>query len=168
MLDIAFIIYCSSRSRLTKIRQSLEKEEDTEELNELNMPPNKKEIKPSADSHDSNFAIVNYESSSQVVDEHSETAYSTFNISSLHWTDAIELILIGADSLFIIRYIRKFLKKRRQREEAHRQAQLVSTLQESIPMSSTVFPSAPVPMLEDKSIQNTRGTRPSSFRLYQP
>ena len=71
MLDIAFIIYCSSKSRLTKIRQSLEKEEDTEELDELNMPPNKKEIKPSADSHDSNFAIVNYESSSQVVDEHS-------------------------------------------------------------------------------------------------
>ena len=111
------------------------------------MPPPKKRINPSADSHDSNFAIVNYESSQQVIDEHTETANNTFSLSSLHWTDALEIILIGAAGLFVMRYIRKFLKKRRQREEAHRQAQLVSTLQESIPMSSTVFPSAPVPML---------------------
>ena len=80
----------------------------------------------------------------------------------------MEIVLVGAAALFVIRYVRKFLKKRRQREEAQRQAQLVSTLQESIPMTSTMPPTAPVPMLEDKTLQNTRDTRPSSFRIYQP
>ena len=156
---------------LAETKLGIEKENSAklvEKSKSLRMPPPKKQINPSADSHDSNFAIVNYESSQQVIDEHTETTNSTFNLSSLHWTDALEIILIGAAVLFIFRYIRKFLKKRRQREEAHRQAQLVSTLQESILMSSTMFPLAPVPMLEDKSIQNTRATRPSSFRLYQP
>ena len=132
------------------------------------MPPPKKIINPSSDSHDSNFALVNYESSQQTIDEHTEVENNTFSLSRLHWTDSLEIILVGAAALFLIRYVRKFLKKRRQREEAQRQAQLVSTLQESIPMNNTVFPSAPVPMLEDKSLQNTRGTRPPSFRLYQP
>ena len=136
------------------------------------MPPPKKEINPSSDSHNSKFAIVNYESNSQVVDEHTETANSTFNISSIHWTDALEIILIGAAGLFIIRYIRKFLKKRREREEAQRQARLLSTIQGSIPLSphpvNPSFASAPVPMIEDKSTQNTRGSRPSSFRIYEP
>ena len=169
MLDTAFVIFCSGRSHLTEIRQSLEKEEEnTEELDESNMPPNKKVINPSSDSHDSNFAIVNYESSQQTIDEHTEVENNTFSLSRLHWTDSLEIILVGAAALFLFRYVRKFLKKRRQREEAARQAQLVSTLQESIPMS-TMTPTAPgVPMLEDKSLQNTRGMRPSSFRLYQP
>ena len=169
MLDTAFIIYCSGRSRLTEIRQSLEKEEDTGELDESNMPPNKKVINPTSDSHDSNFALVNYESSQQTIDEHTEVENNTFSLSRLHWTDSLEIILVGAAALFLIRYVRKFLKKRRQREEAARQAQLVSTLQESIPISSTMIPTAPsVPMLEDKVSQSTRATRPSSFSLYRP
>ena len=94
MLDIAFIIYCSGRSRLTKIRQSLEKEEDTEELDKLNMPSNKKIINPTSDSHDSNFALVNYESSQQTIDEHTEVENNTFSLSRLHWTDSLEIILV--------------------------------------------------------------------------
>ena len=138
------------------------------------MPPNKKTIKPRSDSHNSNYALVNYESSQQVIDDHTETENNyennTFSFEKLHWTDALEIVLVGAAALFIIRYVRKFLKKRRQREEATRQAQLVSTLQDSIPMTSTMPPTAPmVPMLEDKTLQSNRGgTRPSSFRLYQP
>ena len=171
----------SGSSHLSKIRESIEEAkinkaiedaEDTEPFGEWNMPPNKKIIKPTSDSHDSNFALVNYESSQQVIDEHSETENNyqnnTFSLERLHWTDVLEIVLVGAAALFVIRYVRKFLKKRRQREEAQRQAQLVSTLQESIPMTSTMPPTAPVPMLEDKTLQNTRGTRPSSFRLYQP
>ena len=133
------------------------------------MPPPKKIINPSSDSHDLNFALVNYESSQQTIDEHTEVENNTFSLSRLHWTDSLEIILVGAAALFLIRYVRKFLKKRRQREEAQRQAQLVSTLQESIPMSSTMIPTAPsVPMLEDKVSQSTRATRPSSFSLYRP
>ena len=160
---------------LTETRLGLEKKRTAklaETSNYHQMPPPKKEINPSSNSHDSKFAIVNYESNSQVVNEHTETAYSTFNISSIHWTDALEIILIGAAGLFIIRYIRKFLKKRREREEAQRQAQLLSTIEGSIPLNTHPvnprFPSAPVPMLEDKSSQNTRGTRPSSYRIYEP
>ena len=180
LLDTAFMFgtiskayshldYSSSNSKnsLTEIRQSLEK--DTEELEDSNMAPNKKVINPSSDSHDSNFAIVNYESSQQTIDEHSEVENNTFSLSRLHWTDSLEIILVGAAALFLIRYVRKFLKKRRQREEAARQAQLVSTLQESIPMSSTMTPTAPgIPMLEDKASYSTRATRPSSFSLYRP
>ena len=133
------------------------------------MAPNKKVINPSSDSHDKNFALVNYESSQQIIDEHTEVENNTFSFSRLHWTDSLEIILVGAAALFLIRYVRKFLKKKRQREEVARQAQLVSTLQESIPMSSTMTPTAPgIPMLEDKAPYSTRATRPSSFRLYRP
>ena len=106
------------------------------------------------------------------MDEHTETAYSTFNMSSLHWTDTLEIILIGAAGLFFLRYLRRYPEKRRQREEAQRQAQLLSTIQGSIQLSplpvNPSFASAPVRMIEDKSTQNSRGSRPSSFRIDEP
>ena len=50
---------------LAETRFELENKE-TAKLDEtsksLNMPPNKKDINPSSDSHDSKFAIVNYKS----------------------------------------------------------------------------------------------------------
>ena len=167
--------YSSSKSKdhLAEVKQSLGK--DTEELEDSledsSMAPNKKVVHPSSDSHNSNFALVNYESNQQTVDEHTELENNTFSFSRLHWTDSLELILVGAAALCLIRYVMKFLKKKRQREEAARQAQLVSTLQESIPMSSTttMTPTAPgIPMLEDKASYSTRATRPSSFSLYRP
>ena len=137
------------------------------------MAPNKKTVKPTSDSHNSNYALVNYESKQQVVDEHQEVENNyennTFSFERLHWTDCLEIILVGAAALFVLRYIQKYMKKRRQREESARQAQLVSTLQDSIPMTS--IPTAPmVPMLEDRSAQNNNkgASRASSFRLYQP
>ena len=138
------------------------------------MPPNKKSVKPTSDSHNSNYALVNYESSQQIVDEHQETENNfennTFSFEKLHWTDCLEIILVGAAALFVLRFIQKYMKKRRQREESARQAQLVSTLQDSIPMTTSI-PTAPmVPMLEDRSAQNINkgASRASSFRLYQP
>ena len=64
MFNIAFIIYCSGRSRLTEIRESLEKEEETEKLDEIDqssdMGPIKKQpikkLSPTSDSHDSSFS----------------------------------------------------------------------------------------------------------------
>ena len=108
---------------LAETKLGLENKE-TAKLDEIskphNMPPTNKELSPLSDSHDSKFALVNYESNSQVVDKHTENQYSTFNMSSLHWTDALEIILIVAAGLIFLRYLRRYLKKCRQREEAQR------------------------------------------------
>ena len=72
---------------LAETRLGLENKE-TAKLDKIsksnNMPPTNKELIPSSDSHDSKFALVNYESNSQVVDEHTDNQFSTFNMSSLH------------------------------------------------------------------------------------
>ena len=153
----------------SQIRKSIEESEDIEPFGK--MAPNKKTIKPRTDSHNSNYALVNYESNQQLTDDHTEVENNyennTFSFEKLHWTDALELVLVGAAALCLIRYIRKYMKKRREREESARQAQLVSTLQDSIPMTSNVSPTAPmVPMLEDRTLQSNRGS--SNFRLYKP
>ena len=71
---------------LSQIRKLIKDAEDTEPFGK--MPPNKKTIKPSSDSHNSNFALVNYESSQQLIDEHTETdnnyEHNTFSFEKLH------------------------------------------------------------------------------------
>ena len=68
------------------VLEQIEDAENTEPFGK--MPPNKKSIKPTSDSHNSNYALVNYESSQQIVDEHSETENNfennTFSFQKLH------------------------------------------------------------------------------------
>ena len=140
------------------------------------MPPIKKQpmmqLSPTSDTHDSKFALVNYETNYQTVDEHTENQFSTFNMSTLHLMDMFEIVLIIAAGLLFLKYFRRYLKKHKQKEEAKRQAQLLSTIQGSIPLSplpvNPFFASAPVPMLEDKSTGNARGPRSSVFKIYEP
>ena len=165
---------------LAKTRLGLENKDKTAKLDEIsksyNMPHIMKQpikqLRPSSDSHNSKFALVNYESNSQMMDQHTENQFSTFNMSPLHWMDMLEIVLIIAAGLLFLKYFRRYLKKRKQKAEAKRQAQLLSTIQGSIPLSplpvNPTFASAPVPMLEDKSTVNAIGSGSSVFKIYKP
>ena len=156
---------------LNETKLALYKHLVTEKFNETDQFPDMgpikkqpfKQLSPSADSHDSNFPSVNYESKSQKVDEHTENQFSTFNMSSMHWTDMLEIALIIAAGLLFLKHVRKYLRNRKKKEQAKRQADLVSQIQGTIPLSplpiNPAYASPPAPMLEDKTGGNNRGPR---------
>ena len=52
------------------------------------------EQQPSLDTHNQNFALINYESNSETLDNHVENEYSTIIMSSIHWTDFFEIEIL--------------------------------------------------------------------------
>ena len=153
----------------------MQEKEVTENLDETNQSPSMgptKQASPNSDSHNSNYALVNYESNSQTVDEHTENQYSTINMSSMHWTDLIEIGLLIAAGLLFPKHFLRYLKNRKKKEQARRLAELVFQIQGTIPLSTysinSSYASAPAPMLEDKRGDNNRGSRSSVFIIYEP
>ena len=91
-------------------------------------------------------------------------------MSSIHWTDYLEIIVVVAIGMFVIKHIRKYLKNKKIKNQVKAQADLVSQIQGTIPMklppNSPTFASAPVQMmLEDKTGVNSRGSHGSVYKI---
>ena len=127
------------------------------------------------DSHNSNFALVNYES--KVEDNHREETSNNLSMSmkSMEWTDYLEVIIILALAVFVINKIRKVMARKKKRKEELRQQQMINQLQNGIsPVptpSTTTF--SPIPLNPTRLMiestgegKNQRGG--SSFTIYEP
>ena len=73
---------------------------------------------PSIESANQNFALINFESNSETLDNHVEKKYSAIDVSSIHWTDYLEIVIVVAAGLFFIKHLRKYLKNKKKKEQA--------------------------------------------------
>ena len=184
---VAYILYCSAHSKLTdsQIKENIERikkkieiyeksdSEGAENLDKNDQPTGMGPLKqqPSLDNHTQNFSLMNYESNSENFDN--ENDYSTIDISSIHWTDYLEIIVMVAVVIVVIKHIRKYLKIKKKKKPAKAPADLVFQIHGTIPMSpppnNPTLAFTPVQMmLKDKTGGNSRGSCGSVYRIYEP
>ena len=105
----------------------------------------------SLDNHNSNFALVNYESNQETLDNHVKNDYNTLAMKSIHWTDRLEIIVVVAIGIFAIKQLRNYFNNKKKKKHAKAQSELITQLQSTIPMSpppvNPTFASAPVQMM---------------------
>ena len=138
------------------------------------------------DSHNSNFALVNYES--KVEDNHSEEKSVTTSVSmeSMEWTDYLEVIIILALAIYVINKIRQVMARKKKKEDI-KQKMMINQLQNGIstiptqttsnfspiPLTQSTNTLAPIPLNPTRLMiestgegRNKRAT--SSFTIYEP
>ena len=71
---------------------------------------------PNMDSHDSNFALLNYASSSENFENNNEESYSSVIMKSIDWTDWLEIMINVGLGLFAIKFKRKRIPKKKKKK----------------------------------------------------
>ena len=172
-------------SRLNNRIQESEATEIGGEARESSFKSEKMGDKPEdrkIDSHNSNFALVNYES--KVEDNHCEEKSSTMNMSmrGMEWTDYLEIVIILALAVYVINKIRQVMARKRKKKEDFKQKEMISHLQNgisNIPNQTTNFTPIPLPqntnfaqiptrlMIENLGEGRNKRTT-SSYTIYEP